>query len=392
MSENWIRTNEALFDSPKIAGMVDFLYEDNEAINALVPGAGKTTYPGGTRAHERNAYRNAVTALVTVALQRVWAAANVYTGNGVWHGVTPAYFDALAQIPDFGYAMVAVGWLKHDEESSTCIFPNFLEYNVPAKDERRAPRNANAERMRRYRARKAAAASPQMPEMSVDDVTQGVTRSVTSDVTRDVTRHNTLRNASHNDVALQIQLQENKQKVISNVVGKPACESEITCEERADNSTSNPPPNSAADDLDNLAAKIHTFPRPSYPAPDCGQVIGMLRQYGINTNAYNEGTRKLATLGINADELQAAIFRVRDNKGDTFKIAPAYLATVIEAMRAEPAEKPKPKTANAWWASFPAMEAKARELGISGARPGEETDQFKARIQTAIDSHNLKVN
>jgi len=38
-----------------------------------------------------------------------------------------------------------------------------------------------------------------------------------------------------------------------------------------------------------------------------------------------------------------------------------------------------------WWTSHQLMELKAREVGIAGARPGEELLQFRARIQAAID-------
>jgi len=390
MSDNWIRLREALPTSPHFGAIVDYLMADDELLIAVAFGAPvNVTLSRVTRHGLSRTIRDRVLA----GLVRVWLAANVHTIDGVWRGITPAHIDAVAQIPDFGGAMAAAGWLEYDADAGTVTLPGFLENNVPAKDERRAKRTNDAERQRRRREKLKADAS-QQNEGNPGEMSRVTSRVTNRDMSRVTSRdsHGKSHVTSRDFVTLELEVEVNNKEVISNVVSKPACEREITCEERAEKDTSNPAPNSAAEDLDNLAAKIHSFPRPSYPAPDCGQIIGMLRQYGINTTAYNEATRKLATLAVDADELQAAVYRIRDNKGETFKIAPAYLATVIEAMRAEPAEKPKTKTGNAWWASFPAMEAKARELGISGARPGEETDQFKARIQTAIDSHNLKVN
>lgn len=38
-----------------------------------------------------------------------------------------------------------------------------------------------------------------------------------------------------------------------------------------------------------------------------------------------------------------------------------------------------------WWSSHALMERKAREVGVGPARPGEETAQYRARIQQAIE-------
>ncbi|MFC3336920.1 hypothetical protein ACFOEY_00210 [Paracandidimonas soli] len=39
----------------------------------------------------------------------------------------------------------------------------------------------------------------------------------------------------------------------------------------------------------------------------------------------------------------------------------------------------------AWWTSHTLMERKGREVGIGPARPGESSDQYRARIQAAIE-------
>lgn len=50
-------------------------------------------------------------------------------------------------------------------------------------------------------------------------------------------------------------------------------------------------------------------------------------------------------------------------------------------------EKPQARavaTGPAWWTSHVLMEAKAREVGLGIARPGETSDQYRARIQQAL--------
>ena len=60
-------------------------------------------------------------------------------------------------------------------------------------------------------------------------------------------------------------------------------------------------------------------------------------------------------------------------------IGARFLAVFVRDVLNPPKPKPPP-----WWASHAAMEAKAFEMGIAGARPGEEAEAFKARITAAI--------
>ncbi|OMG79334.1 hypothetical protein [Achromobacter xylosoxidans] len=51
-----------------------------------------------------------------------------------------------------------------------------------------------------------------------------------------------------------------------------------------------------------------------------------------------------------------------------------------------PTSRPEPKAAAgpAWWTSHVAMDQKGREVGVGSARPGETSEQYRARIQQAI--------
>jgi hypothetical protein len=55
--------------------------------------------------------------------------------------------DDIAGIEGFGSAMRSAGWLEADEAAQTLTFPNFGQWNTPAKD------TTAAERMRKHRAK-----------------------------------------------------------------------------------------------------------------------------------------------------------------------------------------------------------------------------------------------
>jgi hypothetical protein len=56
-----------------------------------------------------------------------------------------------------------------------------------------------------------------------------------------------------------------------------------------------------------------------------------------------------------------------------------------DEIEAEAQSKPKTSGQQAWWISHIAMDAKGREMGVGSARAGETTEQYRARIQAAID-------
>jgi len=52
-----------------------------------------------------------------------------------------------------------------------------------------------------------------------------------------------------------------------------------------------------------------------------------------------------------------------------------------------PVPKPKRQSGPPWWTSHVLMERKGREVGAGPARPGETTEQYKARIQAVLDEN-----
>jgi len=108
----------------------------------------------------------------------------------------------------------------------------------------------------------------------------------------------------------------------------------------------------------------------------------LLRQEQIPAQALNPTLLGWAEQGIRDEQLRAAVVLARQRReaeGSLQPINVGYLNACLQSVL----KPPKPK-ADAWWLSVGAMEAKARELGIAGARPGEEMDAFKARITDAL--------
>ena len=108
----------------------------------------------------------------------------------------------------------------------------------------------------------------------------------------------------------------------------------------------------------------------------------LLRQEQIPAQAMNPTLIGWAEQGIRDEQLRAAVVLARQRReaeGSQQPINVGYLNACLQSVL----KPPKPK-ADAWWLSVGAMEARARELGIAGARPGEEMDAFKARISEAL--------
>jgi len=51
----------------------------------------------------------------------------------------------------------------------------------------------------------------------------------------------------------------------------------------------------------------------------------------------------------------------------------------------QPPARPAVQSGPPWWSSHALMERKGREVGVGPARPGEDTMQYRVRIQAAIE-------
>lgn len=103
---------------------------------------------------------------------------------------------------------------------------------------------------------------------------------------------------------------------------------------------------------------------------------------GVRANSMNPTVIEWATKCVGVPALDAALAlarRAREEEGSSQPVNLGYLNAKLQSVL----NPPKPK-APPWWASASAMEAKAREMGIAGARPGEEMEAFKGRITAAI--------
>ena len=126
MAGDWIKMRAALTTCPKVAAMA-------RAIGLADEFSGLS--------------RHAMRLLVVGGLHAVWAAVNEHTADGVMANAYPEDLDDIAGIEGFGLAMKSAGWLEVDEAAQTLTFPNFGQWNTPAKD------TTAAERMRKHRAK-----------------------------------------------------------------------------------------------------------------------------------------------------------------------------------------------------------------------------------------------
>jgi hypothetical protein len=124
MAGDWIKMRAALTTCPKVAAM------------ARAIGLGEEF---------RSLSRQSMRLLVVGGLHAVWAAVNEHTSDGVMTNSYPEDLDDIAGIQGFGQAMQSAGWLEVDETAATLTFPNFGQWNTPAKD------TTAAERMRKHR-------------------------------------------------------------------------------------------------------------------------------------------------------------------------------------------------------------------------------------------------
>jgi len=124
MAGDWIKMRSSLPTCPKVAAMARAI---------------------GMADEFRSLSRQSMRLLIVGGLHAVWAAVNEHTSDGVMSNSYPEDLDDIAGIEGFGKAMQAAGWLEADDAAATLTFPNFGQWNTPAKD------TTAAERMRKHR-------------------------------------------------------------------------------------------------------------------------------------------------------------------------------------------------------------------------------------------------
>lgn len=161
MAGDWIKMRAALTTCPKVAAMARAI---------------------GTGEEFRSLTRHSMRLLVVGGLHAVWAAVNEHTSDGVMANAYPEDLDDIAGIVGFGSAMQAAGWLEADEAAATLTFPNFGQWNTPAKD------STAAERMRKHREKQHSGSVTRNGYESVARNTVTVTEPLRVTVTPDKTR------------------------------------------------------------------------------------------------------------------------------------------------------------------------------------------------------------
>ncbi|MEZ6141580.1 MAG: hypothetical protein R3B84_13490 [Zavarzinella sp.] len=163
MAEDWIKMRTDLYRDPKVCLMADLLMadgfdSDRNICNVTRNGANVT----------RNVFRNAVVG----GLVTVWGTFR-HRGKREGDNLIFTYgnsdiLDDIADLPGFGAAMVAVGWLVIVD--NRLVFPNFFsDYNSEVKPASLA--KSNAQRQAEYRARKAVSGNNDDPQKRVTNVT-----------------------------------------------------------------------------------------------------------------------------------------------------------------------------------------------------------------------------
>lgn len=113
-----------------------------------------------------------------------------------------------------------------------------------------------------------------------------------------------------------------------------------------------------------------------------------LREQGVAITSSHPLAASWAARGVTvAQALEAAaIARLRKPAG---RIAPNYLAPILEDILNPPARSAKATGPPAWWASETATLSKGRDMGLP-ARPGESMAEYRARLGAAMGSWNGK--
>lgn len=170
MAGDWIKMRGSLCTHPKVLRIADIIGK-SEAL-------GRRLSRGPAGCLDELVTRDVTRDVTLASLLRIWCAVNEHTNDGVMSNCALSTIDDITGIPCFGDAMASVGWAIYDEKNKSVTFPNFLENNVPAKDN---ARSTNAERQARYREKQRLLHEKSNGDSNGNgDVTRNVTVSVIS--------------------------------------------------------------------------------------------------------------------------------------------------------------------------------------------------------------------
>lgn len=161
MAGDWIKYREGLVTHPKLLGLANILIYSED----LCAGFRDFCLPSEAQT-DGDPSSDLLQTVTTKALRRViltllldvWGAVNQHgKPDGDDAVMTPmglGDIDDITGVVGFGAAMEKVGWVEESDDDNTLIFPGFINHNEPA-SMRKKPLS-NAERQRRYRAKKKA--------------------------------------------------------------------------------------------------------------------------------------------------------------------------------------------------------------------------------------------
>lgn len=164
MARDWVKMRTDLYRDPKVSALADALFDLGGQLALFV---------SQNMQRQMTITRNVTRNTVMGALVSVWGVMR-HRGKRegddlVLRGMSIEVIDDVCDIPGFGHAMAAVGWVIRKKEG--IVFPNFFEENNVEPEN--SSRSKAAERQARYRQKKA----------SQSDDSLRVTSDVTSDVT-----------------------------------------------------------------------------------------------------------------------------------------------------------------------------------------------------------------
>jgi hypothetical protein len=257
-------------------------------------------------------------------LHAVWCIFDQHSEDGVLVGYTPELMDHMIGWEGFSQAMVSVEWL-HFDGSQTLVLPEFDEHNSQS-----AKRRAEDQK-RKENGRKKDKCPQSVRNLSADDADEKRTRE-----------------------RVRVREEGTNTSLRTSIVI-------ATASDHDDDWI----PKDEAEWLRHLRAK-HAF------EADPTDISHRKRYWPIFARWVNAG--------IQAAQVDAAIAKSYAEATEPISNIVAYADRVLATM-----EVPKKPKEGAWMMTIQSMSAKARELGIADARPGESEAQFKARIINAIN-------